>query len=232
MKRPKTTLFMISSLDGKISSGDTDILDVDSDWNKIRGVKEGLSQYYALEKQTDIVSFITGKTLAKIGINQKKPVAHGINCSMVVIDNKGRLKKTGLQYLQSYFKHVFLVTTKISHPACRLEKKGGNITTISFKKQINFKKLFRMLHAEHGVKRMTIQSGGTMNAHLLREGLIDRVSLVVAPLLVGGKNTPSLIDGESLHSVRDLKNIKPLKLVEVTKLKHSYIHVVYRVLNS
>lgn len=49
-KRPHTTLFMIMSLDGKISSGDTDALDVDADWKRIQGVKEGLYQYYDLEK--------------------------------------------------------------------------------------------------------------------------------------------------------------------------------------
>ena len=40
--KPITTLFMIESLDGKINSGDSDKLDVDKDWCKIDGVKEGL----------------------------------------------------------------------------------------------------------------------------------------------------------------------------------------------
>jgi len=31
MNRPETTLFMLMSVDGKISTGDTDILDVDQD---------------------------------------------------------------------------------------------------------------------------------------------------------------------------------------------------------
>ena len=41
---PRTTLFMITSLDGKISSGDTDLVDSDQDWPKVKGVKEGLYQ--------------------------------------------------------------------------------------------------------------------------------------------------------------------------------------------
>jgi len=54
--RPVTTLFMIESLDGKISTGDVDELDVDKDFKRIVGVKEGLHQYYDLEKQTDLFS--------------------------------------------------------------------------------------------------------------------------------------------------------------------------------
>ena len=57
--RTFNTLFMICSLDGKISTGETDERDVDKDFPKIKGVKEGLKQYYQLECRTDINSFNT-----------------------------------------------------------------------------------------------------------------------------------------------------------------------------
>ena len=41
MDRPITTLFMLMSLDGKISPGASDALDVDKDFPKIDGLKEG-----------------------------------------------------------------------------------------------------------------------------------------------------------------------------------------------
>lgn len=49
--RPFTTLFMLMSLDGKISTGDTDEMDFDKDLKRIVGVKEGLPQYYEREKR-------------------------------------------------------------------------------------------------------------------------------------------------------------------------------------
>jgi len=58
--RPTTTLFLIESLDGKISTGDTDEMDTDKDFRVIAGIKEGLQQYYEIEKYTDIISFNTG----------------------------------------------------------------------------------------------------------------------------------------------------------------------------
>ena len=69
MKRPITTLFMLSSVDGKISTGATDELDVDKDYPKIDGVKEGLYQYYDIEQTTDLWSLNSGKVQAKIGVN-------------------------------------------------------------------------------------------------------------------------------------------------------------------
>ena len=44
MDRPVTTLFMLMSVDGKISTGSTDEMDMDRDFPKISGVKEGLHQ--------------------------------------------------------------------------------------------------------------------------------------------------------------------------------------------
>ncbi len=47
--RPITTLFMLMSLDGKISTGASDSLDMDKDLPIIDGLKEGLQQYYDIE---------------------------------------------------------------------------------------------------------------------------------------------------------------------------------------
>jgi 2,5-diamino-6-(ribosylamino)-4(3H)-pyrimidinone 5'-phosphate reductase len=60
MDRPIATLFMLMSVDGKISTGSTDELDVDRDFPKIPGVREGLHQYYEIEQTTDLWSFNTG----------------------------------------------------------------------------------------------------------------------------------------------------------------------------
>ena len=59
--RPFTTLFMLMSVDGKISTGDNDNMDVDVDFPNIDGVREGLQQYYDIEAQTDLFSFIPQK---------------------------------------------------------------------------------------------------------------------------------------------------------------------------
>lgn len=54
MERPIITLFMLMSVDGKISTGATDDLDVDKDFPEIVGVREGLHQYYEIEQTTDL----------------------------------------------------------------------------------------------------------------------------------------------------------------------------------
>lgn len=70
-----------------------------------------------------------------------------------------------------------------------------------------------------------------MNSLLIREGLIDELSLVIAPVLIGGKDTSTLVDGKSLISEKDLMNMKALKLRDCIKLDNSYINLIYEVLN-
>ncbi len=230
MDRVKTTLFMISSVDGKISTGNVDERDVDKDFPKILGIKEGLSQYYELEKKTDYWALITGKVMAKIGANDKTKEPNKIDVlRFVVVDNKPHLKKSGVEYLSKKVKKLVIVTTNKNHPAFNI---GNNIEVIYYPKKINFSDLFFKLKRDFGAKRLTIQSGGTLNAVLLREKLIDRISLVVAPALIGGIDTSTLIDGKSLQTEEDLKNIKSLKLKKCEKLKKSYLHLVYEVINE
>ena len=63
MSRPITTLFMLMSVDGKISTGAADCLDVDADFPKIDGVRQGLHQYDEIEQTTDLWSLNSGRVL-------------------------------------------------------------------------------------------------------------------------------------------------------------------------
>ena len=66
----------------------------------------------------------------------------------------------------------------------------------------------------------------------MRATTIDKMSIVVAPALIGGNDTSSLIDRKSLSSVKELCQIKALELTEVKELNDSYIHLKYDVVND
>lgn len=83
---------------------------------------------------------------------------------------------------------------------------------------------------KYGVERITIQSGGNLNGLFLRENLIDYVNIVIAPLLVGGYDTSTLIDGDSISKVEELNKLKALELLECNKLDGSYVQLIYKVI--
>lgn len=229
MDRPVTTLFMLESLDGKITSGNNDNLDADKDWCKIDGVKEGLHQYYEIEATTDFYSLNTGRVMSKIGVNDKKEYHEKIDCRFIIIDNKPHLNENGIDYLCNWVDKLILVTTNSNHIAYKIQEKYDNLD-IMYYDNLDLKKLMLDLKNKYNVEKITIQSGGTLNGLFLRENLIDYVNIVIAPLLVGGKDTTTLIDGESITNTQELNRLKALELIECNKLKDSYIQLKYKVM--
>lgn len=229
MGRPITTLFMLESLDGKISTGSNDSFDVDKDFLKIDGVKEGLHQYYELEENTDFFSLNTGRVMAKIGVNDKKEYRNKIDVvTFIIIDNKPHLNSNGIDYLCHWVGKVLLVTTNKEHPAFDLKDKYDNLEILYYD-TLDLNILMEDLYSRYGVNRLTIQSGGSMNGLFIRNDLIDYVDIVIAPILIGGKDVPTLVDGESIKSENELNLLRPLELIECNKLNDSYIELKYKV---
>lgn len=226
LQRPITTLFMLMSVDGKISTGSSDELDVDKDFPKIDGVKEGLYQYYEIEKTTDLWSLCTGRVQEKMGVNER-PFPKKSVVSFVLIDNK-HLTEHGIRYFCELSKQFVLITTNPKHPAFDIIE--DNLHVI-LQDTLNLKEALALLKNKYGCQRLTIQSGGTVNNLFLREKLFDYVDIVVAPILIGGKDTPTLIDGSSILSSMDLNLLGVLHLEECNILKSSYLRLKYKVIS-
>jgi 2,5-diamino-6-(ribosylamino)-4(3H)-pyrimidinone 5'-phosphate reductase len=226
MDRPVTTLYMLMSVDGKISTGATDNMDVDKDLPKIDGVREGIHQYYEIEQTTDLWSFNTGRVQAKMGVNEK-PMPGKTPVSFVILDNN-HLTEHGVQYFCELSKEFVLVTTNRDHPAFGI--KADNLHII-LQQKLLLADMLKTLKSDFGCERITIQSGGTLNSMFLREKLFDYIDVVMAPVLIGGKNTATLIDGESLRDESELDKLGALQLVECKVLEDSYIRLRYKVLN-
>lgn len=226
MSRPITTLFMLMSVDGKICTGSTDELDVDRDFPMISGVKEGLHQYYEIEQTTDLWSFNTGRVQAKMGVNEKEMPAK-TPVSFVLLDNH-HLTEHGVRYFCALSKQVVVITSNSSHPAFQINAENLHII---YQEHPSLSGALERLKKDCGCDRMTVQSGGTVNGLFLREKLLDYVDIVIAPLLIGGKDTPTLIDGMSLVSNKQLNDLGVLELIDCSMLQDSYIRLRYKVVS-
>ena len=225
MNRPVTTLFMLMSLDGKISPGASDDLDVDKDFPNIDGLKEGLHQYYEIEQTTDLWSFNTGRVQEKMGANEN-PFPEKTPVSFVLLDNS-HLNEHGVRYFCAKSKEFVLITSNKNHPAYSV--KEANLHII-YQEELSLGAALTILKEEYGCERITIQSGGTINGMFLREKLFDHVDIVVAPVLIGGKNTSTLIDGSSITNVQEIGSLGVLQLESSETLDDSYIRLKYKVI--
>ena len=225
MDRPITTLFLLASVDGKISTGATDNFDVDKDFPNIEGVREGLHQYYEIEQTTDLWSLNSGRVQAKMGVNDK-PMPQKIPVSFVLVDNS-HLTEHGIRYFCALSDKFVLITSNSQHPAFNVKEDNLHII---YQSTPSLSNALCMLKTDFGCERLTLQSGGTLNSLLLREKLIDFVDIIVAPVLIGGKDTSSIIDGRSLSGNDSLSGLGVLSLEECQILKNSYIRLRYKVI--
>lgn len=226
--RPVTTLFMLTSVDGKISTGASDECDFDADLLFYDETRDGLQQYYDIEKTTDYWCMCTGKTKAKIGINKVIPSIERINACIVILDNH-HLTTVGITNLTRQYERVVLFTSNAEHPALSL--RNERLST-HFGVAWPLMNVLGALYRVYDIKNITIQTGGETNGYFFANHLIDYVDIVVAPIVVGGKDTPTIVDGV-YNSTRDnIQDIAFLELEQCVILSHGYLHLRYRVTNS
>ena len=148
----------------------------------------------------------------------------------MIIDNKPHLNEKGIDYLCNWVGKLILVTTNNNHIAHNLKKKYDNLDILEYE-TLDLNKLLEDLYSKYNADRLTIQSGGTLNGLFVRNKLIDYVNIVIAPLIVGGKDVPTLVDGNSITDETELQKLMPLELIECNKLDNSYVQLKYKVIH-
>ncbi len=85
----------------------------------------------------------------------------------------------------------------------RLRTVGADVLTLAQKgTRVSIRRCLREL-GKRGVASLLVEGGGELNAGFLREGLVNRVYLYVAPALLGGHNATGLLGGLSPGSLAE-----------------------------
>jgi len=67
------------------------------------------------------------------------------------------------------------------------------------------------LLAQKGVARLLVEGGGELNWAFVRAGLVDEIYLTIAPALLGGRQAPTLLEGDGFA----MNDRRRLRLVDV-----------------
>lgn len=82
------------------------------------------------------------------------------------------------------------------------------------KEKVDLRKMLKILK-EKGVKKLLVEGGSTVIWEFLKEKLANELNVFVGSVVIGGKNSPTIADGEG---VKNFEEIIKLKLISVKKL--------------
>ena len=224
-RRPYVICHMVPSVDGRI---------VTTGWPLSRGV---LSEYERTATSFDADAWIIGRismepyagkaalpsSSGRVRIPRTDFVARSDAASYAIaIDPGGKLRWESGSIDEEHA--VTVLTEQVPDRYLALLRSRCVSYLFGGKKQIDLPTVLRKLRARFGIRKLLLEGGGKINGSFLAAGVIDELSLLVAPVADGGIGTPTLFDaregpGPARH----------LRLLSVERRRGDLLWVRYRV---
>ena len=129
----------------------------------------------------------------------------------VILDGKGRTPPHALALNTT--SNTLILTTK----GRTKTYEGSHIEVVECKIDTNglldLNDALNILY-QKGVRKLLVEGGGTVIWNFLKKGLVDDLYIYIGSCIIGGKDTPTVADGEGIAPGEEIT----LKLVEVQKI--------------
>ncbi len=110
---------------------------------------------------------------------------------------------------------TLIITTSTNKEKERqLRQKGVEIIRIS---QEDFLPELKNEFEERGLYKIMVEGGGNLNYFMLKNHFVDKIIIATFPFIVGGKDTPTIVDGESIATMKEAIKLKLIRSYLVDK---------------
>ncbi|MFZ5898026.1 MAG: RibD family protein [Bacillota bacterium] len=217
-KLPRVIVYNAVSLDGRI------------DW-----FAADLGQFYGLVPTWGEDATLAGsETIVKAGegapeeegsFDAPETVPGDTRPLLVIVDSRGRVRKWQTWRKAGYWRDVAALVSEATPKEYLdyLDKRHVDYI-VSGKDRVDLRSALEALASRYGVKTVRVESGGTLNGVLLRAGLVDEVSLLIHPSLVGGMTLRSFFRAADLTSS---DGVIPLRLIDMKRLDGDLVWLKY-----
>lgn len=206
--RPYVILNAAMTLDGKIATK--------TGSSEISG-KEDLERVHEIRKSVDGIMVGIGTVLSddsRLTVH-KIPSKKEDNPVRIVVDNNARTP-VDFRILNDDADTIIAVSNlcdennpksndDLVKRAKELSKKADIF--ISSKEYVDLVEFMDYLYFK-GIKTLMLEGGSTLNFSMIKNDLIDKISICIAPMVVGGKNSKTFFDGEGFDYMADAVKLK------------------------
>jgi 2,5-diamino-6-(ribosylamino)-4(3H)-pyrimidinone 5'-phosphate reductase len=99
-----------------------------------------------------------------------------------------------------------------------MKKFGENVEVIKCKSYdnglINLEYMLEILY-NRGIEKLMVEGGGTVIWNFIKRSLFDEIFVYIAPIIIGGRFTPTIADGEGFTDIQKLISLKINKISQL-----------------
>lgn len=213
MERPFVYMNMAMTVDGKITSTQREYANFTSDldrtcMDRLRAEADAILIGAGTLRSDDPPLNVRNPEMQE----HRRALGKPDHLPKIVVTAGGDLDGS-LSFFRPEGKHRPLVATVEGLDPARLERLKASAEVVQVGKDaVDLPRLMSILKAMD-VHNLLVEGGGEMNWGLLRAGLVDEIYITVAPVLLGGRDAPTLLEGDGWPM--DLH--RKLKLLEIRR---------------
>lgn len=222
---PKVIMHNTISVDGSIKNFDINV---------------GLHYQIAARCNADV--HLVGSRTAKTGIEmflEEMPLEEESDLLKPVVrtddqrpywaisDTRGMLKGLLHMYRRSGYCKDMIILVSRTTPKNYIEylKTRDYDYLVLGEDRVDYRKALKILSERYNARTVLTDSGGKLNCILLEKGLVDEISILISPVLVGNENT-------KLFGSLNIKEKIKLKLEKNEIIDEDHILIVYKVMKQ
>ncbi|EUB99225.1 bifunctional deaminase-reductase domain protein [Rhizobium sp. CF080] len=224
--RPRVTLHMMSSIDGRIATAGWPI-----------SVDAG-EAYEMLHRDLRSDAWLVGRTtMAAFADGEARPVVTdqsyprqtwkaagaGMAPYAIYLDRSGHLHLNRERVNGDAL--IAVLTTAVSDHYLAELRRDGISYIFAGEADLDLSRALHILRTEFGIETLLLEGGGAINGAFLGGDLIDEVSLLILPIADGKPDVPTTFDD-------NLEGARPLDFISAENLDGGILHLRYRVLSG
>lgn len=206
-KRPYVIYKSASSLDGKIAP--------------VSGKSRWISSMESRKKVHEMRNSVMGILTTSATVIKDNPslnvrhVERKADPVPIILDRQMTLSKE----LKVFSVHKKVIVFTSNKNSILSNKYPDNSKIIKVNENSNGLDLNEVINelGQMGFDSIMVESGGELGWSLIEKSLIDEINLFIAPKIIGGKNSPTVIDGSGFDSVSESFEFKYMESVPVGK---------------
>jgi riboflavin-specific deaminase-like protein len=125
----------------------------------------------------------------------------------IVVSGSGSLNPKA-KIFKKRFSPIIILTTETGKKRLVRNKVRADEIKVCGKKEINFRYALQWLRSKWNVKSLLCEGGGELNEALFKAKLVNEIFLTFCPVIFGGRQAPTMVDGQGFTSSKDAPRLK------------------------